>query len=282
MRPRSNAEVNQFFMCDYGRLNYRWLNRADRVESPLVRQNGADLTLVDWDEALRAAALHLNGKRAFVLASPMLSNESLYMLSLLVEKTGGRGAFRVERGPEAPLEGVDDLALRAERAANVRGAEGFGFSKSDTPLDRMEPGDVLIVADHDITPADEPALAKAASVIMFCTALPEAWREASVVVPATNMAEEEGTFTNLRGRVQRYLQAKAAPGMARPVWWAVADLLAFLGEGTSFFLASEVFAALAAARPEFAGLSYESLGLRGQLLVGAAEVAFSQPAEVGD
>jgi len=34
-----------------------------------------------------------------------------------------------------------------------------------------------------------------------------------------NMVEEEGTFTNLRGRVQRFLQARAAPGMARPSWW---------------------------------------------------------------
>jgi NADH-quinone oxidoreductase subunit G len=282
MRPRSNGEVNQFFMCDYGRLNYRWLNRADRVESPLVRQNGADLVATEWDEALRAAALHLNGKRAFVLASPMLSNESLYLLSLLVERTGGRGAFRVERGPEAPLEGVDDLALRAERAPNVRGAETFGFTKSDTPLDAMEPADVLIVADHDITAADEPALTKAGTILVIGTVLSEAAQQATIVIPSTNMAEEEGTFTNLRGRVQRYLQAKAAPGTARPVWWAIADLLAFLGEGTSFFLASEVFAALAAARAEFAGMSYDTLGLRGQLLAGVAAEEVSEPAEVGD
>jgi predicted molibdopterin-dependent oxidoreductase YjgC len=90
---------------------------------------------------------------------------------------------------------------------------------------------------------------------------------ASVVLPIANMSEEEGTLTNIRGRVQRYLQAKAAPGFARPGWFVLADLLAALG-GTPIAggLPSDVFAALAAARPEFAGLSYDRLGMRGALV----------------
>lgn len=272
LRPRPNAEVNQFFMCDHGRLNYRWLNRTDRVEAPLVRR-GDRLHAVDWDDAIKAAALHLNGKRAFVLASPNLSNESLWTLARLVERTGGTGAFRVERGPEAPLAGVKDLSLRAERAANVKAAELLGFKKSETPLDGLRDGDVLVIADHELTEADLPALSRAGSIIVIGTTLPEAARNAIVVLPITNVAEEEGTFTNLRGRVQRYMQAKAAPGMARPAWWSVSDTLAFLGEPASYFLASDVFTALAGARSEFAGMSYDTLGLKGQLIAGAAEPA---------
>ena len=37
IRPRPNLEVNRHFICDYGRMNYRWMNRGDRVEAPLVR-----------------------------------------------------------------------------------------------------------------------------------------------------------------------------------------------------------------------------------------------------
>ena len=270
MKPRSNAAVNQYYLCDEGRANYRWLNRPDRLEAPLVRHHGDRLTAADWDIALRAAASHVNGKSIFALVSPMLSTESLWMLSRLVTKTDGRGAFRVERGPEAPLAGVPDLARRAERAANVRAAELFGFAKSDRPLDGMRPGDVLLIADHEITDADLPALARASAVIVVGTALPPAARNAIVVLPATNMAEEDGTFVNLRARVQRYLQAKAAPGMARPVWWAIADLLAFLGEGTSYFTASDVFAAMAAARTDFGGMSYGTLALSGQMMHGVA------------
>ena len=34
IRPRPNLEVNRHFICDYGRMSYRWMNRGDRVEAP--------------------------------------------------------------------------------------------------------------------------------------------------------------------------------------------------------------------------------------------------------
>jgi predicted molibdopterin-dependent oxidoreductase YjgC len=195
------------------------------------------------------------------------------MVSRLVKKTGGRGAFRVEQGAEAPLPGVPDLALRADRAPNARAAELFGFARSDRPLDGLQQGDVLLLAGHDLSDADTAALARAAAVIVIGTHLGDAARGAIIALPATNMAEEDGTFVNLRGRVQRYQQAKAAPGMARPVWWAMADLLAYLGESANYFTASDAFAALASARPEFSGMSYGALALSGKPLQGAAAPA---------
>ena len=91
-----------------------------------------------------------------------------------------------------------------------------------------------------------------------------------VILPIANVAEEEGTFTNLRGRVQRFLQAKAAPGLARPSWYALADLATTLGAPSDdCHLPSAAFAALASAEPAFRGLSYETLGLRGAPLADA-------------
>src|SRR5438067_10554023 len=133
LRPRPNDDVNKYFMCDHGRLNYRWLNRQDRVDVPHVR-GSTGMGPTDWDGAFAVAARALSGKRAFVLASPMLSNEALFLLSRLVKKTGGSGVFRVPQGDEAALAGVDDLSLRRDRAANANGAELLGFSRSNAPL----------------------------------------------------------------------------------------------------------------------------------------------------
>jgi NADH-quinone oxidoreductase subunit G len=264
MKPRPNPDVNAYFMCDYGRLNYRWINARNRCELPMIRSGGA-LAPSEWEPALAAAVDLLRGKRAFVVASPMLSNESLFLLSRLA---GGRGAFRVEQGAEAPLAGVPDLALRADRAANVHGAEALGFRRADDPFAGVDRGDVLIVAGEDLDAADTRALDAPGSIILLGTTIPEALRDrVSVVLPITNFAEEEGTFTNLRGRVQRYLQAKAAPGLARPAWFVAADLLGQLGHPAQFFLASEVFAELARENGQFADLSYETLGLRGLPIV---------------
>jgi NADH-quinone oxidoreductase subunit G len=186
----------------------------------------------------------------------------------VVARTGGKGVFRVATGPEAPLPGVPDLALRTERAANVRAAEMLGFAKSASPLDEVRAGDVLLVVGETLTAADAAAIARAGQVILIAAAMPADARAAAIALPTSTMAEEEGTFTNLRGRVQRYFQASAAPGMSRPAWWILGDLLTQLGEPTNFFVASEAFAALAAAHPEFGGMSYDTLGLRGQLTSG--------------
>ena len=272
MRPRANEEVNQFFLCDYGRLNYRWLNGRDRLELPMARVNGS-VEQVDWEIAIRSAAGLLEGKAAHVIASPMLSNEALFLLSRIVRASGGRGVFRVETGPEAPLPGVEDLALRADRAANVRGAELLGFTRTDDVLSGMGAGDVLLIVGDDLDGIDAAALSRAANVIVIGPTLPAAASGASVVLPIGTVAEEEGTFTNLRGRVQRFMQAKAAPGLTRPSWYVLSEIAEALGQGQGYSLPSEAFAALAATVPEFAGLSYESIGMKGGLIAGAVTAA---------
>ena len=271
-KPRPNEDVNAYFMCDHGRLTYRDYNGDGRAELPMIRVGDA-LVPADWDVALRTAATLLRGKRARIVASPNLSNEALHLLAKLAQRTGGEGRFRVRQGPEAPLPGVEDLALRADRAPNATGAELMGFTRSESLLAGLAADDVLVLADVDVEALDPEALRQARSLVVIGTRLPEAYGHAAVVLPIASFAEEEGTFTNLRGRVQRYLQAKAAPGLARPAFFVLSDLLAALGESTNYFLASDAFAALAAERPAFAGLSYDALGLRGAVAPGAGSTA---------
>jgi NADH-quinone oxidoreductase subunit G len=270
MKPRSNDAVNQFYLCDEGRLNYRWLNRSDRLAAPKIKLHDV-LSPVDWEIAYAEAGKLLAGKRAYVVASPKLSNEALFLLKQLVAKTNGEGVFRCETGPEAPLPGVADLALRADRAPNVNGAELLGFKRNDKDaLAGLKDGDVLILADEEMTGLDMSKAAKAAGIIVIGTAMPLSGPMPNVALPIANVAEEEGTFTNLRGRVQRFLQAKAAPGLARPSWFALADLNAAIGVKSDYFLPGAVFEALAKAEPAFAGLSYETLGLYGAPVAGAS------------
>ncbi len=263
MRPRPNEEVNAFFMCDYGRLNYRWMNERQRAETPLVKTNGK-LVATDWDVAVPAAAKLLSGKRTHIVASPMLSNESLYLLTQLIDASKGAGVFRVAEGEEVPLPGVEDLALRRDRAANVYGAEMLGFKKTNDVFAGAGKGDVLVVVGEDLDGLDASSISSAGDVILIGPAMPN-WiaEKASVVLPTANFAEEEGTVTNLRGRVQRFSQAKAAPGLSRPTWLVLGDLLGAIGRQSQFFLPSDVFGKLASSRPEFAGLSYDKLGFKG-------------------
>jgi NADH-quinone oxidoreductase subunit G len=268
LRPRPNADVNEFFLCDHGRLNYRWMNRGDRIEAPSVLGSSGQRA-VDWDVALASAAKVLTGKKVVVMASPNLSNEALFFLGRIAKSSGGSVAYRVEQGPEAPLEGVEDLALRADRAANGRGAELLGFARSESPLSGVAAGDAVIVADADLTADDLEHLARASAVVLVSTVVPAGLPRADVILPIANYVEEEGTFTNLRGHVQRFLQARAAPGMARPSWYVLADLSNALGDRFDVLTAGQAFAALGTTVPAFAGLSYDAIGLRGSVVAGA-------------
>jgi NADH-quinone oxidoreductase subunit G len=229
------------------------------------------LQVTDWDDAIAAAARITRERRVVVLASPNLSNEALFLLERVIAVGNGQGVFRLSRGDAFALPGVPDLALREERAANATGARALGFAEVASPEAALRDGDVLLVVGDTLEDVAPSAIARASAIVTIGTALPALLASRSaVVLPVTNTLEEEGTFTNLRGRVQRFLQAKTAPGIARPTWYVLADLLAAMGGEGRFFLPQEVFAALAATHAPFAGLDYEALGLRGLPVVDAS------------
>ena len=128
---------------------------------------------------------------------------------------------------------------------------------------------VLVLDDPDAVVKTDGAL------IYLGTVLPPVAREAAVALPIANVAEEEGTFVNRDGRVQRYFQAKPAPGMARPGWWALGELLPEAERPAS---AADAFTQLAAAEPAFAGLSYGQLGFAGARTTRGAGAGAGVPA----
>src|SRR3954464_13196423 len=94
VRPRPNLEVNQYFICDHGRMHYRWMNRGDRVEAPLLRRDG-ELKAVDWDEALDRLKGILRGAsgKAVALVSAGASSEALVAAKRLLSGFNWTGAF---------------------------------------------------------------------------------------------------------------------------------------------------------------------------------------------
>ena len=261
IRPRPNTAVNQHFACDVGRMNYRWINRRDRLEFPMLR--GSDgLRTASWNDAITAAANAISAaSRVTVLASATLGNEALFLLGKLATHVNANAVMTVARGSEAPLPGVKDLSLRAERAPNHTGAELFGFTDVSSPLAGLGANDLVIVADAS---ANLAAIPDGVRVVLIGTVLDAALAASTIVaLPIGNFAEEDGTFTNLRGRVQRYQQAKAPPAQVRPSYRVLADLASTLGAGSYPSLAGDLFATIAASVPAFAGMTYRSLGLQG-------------------
>jgi predicted molibdopterin-dependent oxidoreductase YjgC len=126
----------------------------------------------------------------------------------------------------------------------------------------------VIVLDPELSETDEAALAAApGAVIILGTVFADGLRNAELVLPVTTMAEENGTYVNRDRRVQRYLQARSQPGMARPAWWVAGEVLAGPGPSAEApSTAAEAFELLGTWWPVFAGLSHAELGLTGRVL----------------
>jgi len=264
LRPRANLDVNRYFMCDHGRMQYRSMNRGDRIEAPLL--NGDDVSAVDWDHAIDRAVQLISGSsgKAVVLASPGASNEALFLTRQVLADLKPTLAFRVDRVEgEAPLPGVPNLALRSERAPNVTGAKILGYKEEfEAALKTAADAAIVLVLD-DALDGVRAEVFDLPNLIYLGTRLPELDRRPKVVLPITNLAEEDGTFVNRDRRVQRYFQARSGPGMARPAWWVLGEILRGLRRGDSLASAEEAFDLLSHSESAFGGLTYDILGVRG-------------------
>ncbi len=274
LRPRPNLDVNRHFMCDYGRLNYRWLNRGDRIEAPLVREGGRHVAM-DWDAALERLAEMVRGASGPVVlvAGGSSSTEDLAYVKQLLDGAALTAAALVpESGDEHPLPGIPNLALRSARAANGDGARLLGYQVGDgtAALRAAETAGLVVLLNAELPEAAAARLAGHSGLVIIGTVASDLDRHAQLVLPMTNMAEEHGTFVNRDLRVQRYNQARSPLGMARPAWWIAAETMAvatagYRGPGT----AAEAFDMMADSVAAFGGLRHADLGLTGRVLAAA-------------
>jgi NADH-quinone oxidoreductase subunit G len=273
IRPRPNLEVNRHFICDQGRADYRWMNRGDRIEAPLIRQDGR-IRAADWPAGLDRLAGLVRDSRGpvVVLASGRASTEALGWLRRLVEGRDVTAAVRIPTGEAAPLPGVPNLALREERAPNGDGARLAGYDADWARAVEAAPeAGLTIVLDAALSDAEAATVNRSPALVVLGTVEDDRLDQAVLVLPVATVAEENGTFVNRDFRVQRYMQARPAPGMAQPAWWVAAGAWERLGTGRDGpGTSADAFAALGGWIPALAGLSYGELGLTGRLLEGVA------------
>jgi NADH-quinone oxidoreductase subunit G len=167
------------------------------------------------------------------------------------------------------LPAFPKLTRRRELAANGRGLEALGFQRvgDDDGAGGIEAaGGALLVLGDAL--ADLPVeFTKSAELVVYLgTIASPSLMGADFILPITSFAEQEGTFTNFEGRVQRFWPALNPPPMARPAWQVLGVILAGLEDGAAPATAGDAFLRMAELFDAFGGLSYPSLGTRGALI----------------
>jgi NADH-quinone oxidoreductase subunit G len=267
LKPRHNAEVNSYWMCDHGRKHLVMSNRGVRAEVPMIRE-GESLQPTDWATAIAWVAARIETEDrpgGLGLASPNSSNENLYYFTRILARLGiDRWEFSVPQGETAALATVLKLQLRADRAANGSGAELLGGTRVETDGGSSPAaGKALVVLEDDLASVEEGFAADASFFLYVGSRLPVGAREADAILPIATFAEMDGTFANFEARVQRFHQALQPPGIARPAWMILSRVLSALGEGDAVNDVTTAFEVLVGGAPAFSGLSWSGLGLKG-------------------
>jgi NADH-quinone oxidoreductase subunit G len=93
-----------------------------------------------------------------------------------------------------------------------------------------------------------------------------AGENADFCLPLTTFAEQEGTFTNVQGRIQRFWPGLLPPGSSRPGWLVLGALVAALTDADPPRRADQAFAMVASNVAELQGMTYGDLAQQGALM----------------
>ena len=260
--PRQNDAVNSTWMCDSGRLNYKWINREDRLKDVLV--SGQRST---WTTAIKEISEKLvkapPGSVAIV-ASARQTTEELYLLKKLATKLGALT-------DSVPREGEGDkLLVNADKNPNSNGARltGIAFTEMGINLPKIADGiragriKTLIVFGEDVTKCGIGAdvLVKLDALIVSDILPNETTKKAHYVLPGCAHAEKRGTFVNVKGRLQKFMKAVEPKGDARSEWEFLRELVVNLTGKNSYSSIEGLFNQMAKDVPAFEGAEWAKLG----------------------
>jgi NADH-quinone oxidoreductase subunit G len=261
--PRQNDAVNSTWMCDYGRLNYKWINREDRLTE--IRGPGGQV--LPWETALKDIWVKLKSAAPgsiAIVGSARQTNEELYLIGKLGRQLGAV----MDTVPR--LAEDDGMLLRADRNPNSTGARLMGVSAepagSNLPkiAEGIQGGKIkaLLVIGEDVTKCGIAAqLLEKLDLLAVSDILPsETVRRAHYVLPGCAHVEKRGTYTNGRGRVQKFMKAIAAKGNSRPECDYLGDLLFSLANRKDYATIEGLFNRMAAETPAFNGLAWAAIG----------------------
>ncbi|MBI5119283.1 molybdopterin-dependent oxidoreductase [Candidatus Poribacteria bacterium] len=264
LRPRHNPNVNGHWMCDIGRMDYKMVGSADRLKKPLARKNGM-LEEISWSDVIAYASgrirqiitRHGADALAFVISSDATNEEAL-TFAKLAEKTGSLQNLRLLSGKRGErIEFAGGFVIESDRSPNEHGV--LDVLKEFMPRESQERvtdlgslagkrGLYIFCGSHSDRGSIQ-LLARAAAAADFAlvhgnvsSPLTEA---ATMVLPGAAYAEKEGTYTNLRGVIQRIHPAFDPPGDAGHDFDIVLQIAGAIGNSLPFQTVAAASAELA-------------------------------------
>lgn len=210
IKPRENAEVNRWWICDDGRYGYHHVHREDRLLAPRRRVSGQWQPL-DWarlGETLGETIARAG--RLGVAISPMFTCEEAYLLAKTARAFDPEAVLAVGF---VPIEGEDQafpggFTIRAEKCPNRRGVEAIvrhfgglagGWEEFSAEAANGAIAAAWVTAAYPrrwIDEAGAARLAGAKTLIVQDLFASPLWEQAEIQLPSAAFAERVGSYVN--------------------------------------------------------------------------------------
>lgn len=309
IEPRGNPYVNRYWMCDYGRLHYQYVNE-NRLTSPMIRI-GDKLEKTNWTEAVNSVVERLKPiqpNEIMFIASAKATVESNYLLvKFAKEIIHTKNIDLLEHFDETF---GDDFLRCSDKTPNLRGARIVGASSTshsyrisqlpDLIREGMVKALYVMEDDFDDFPELYELLDEIDLLIVHQYNLNnKLTQKADIVFPTATYAESEGTYVNVDGRVQHFKPALVTRNNLRFMgmkmsrldkfgafndrWsqfeyrdvrqsWEIIQMIANkLGAGWNYRKSEDVFNEIAQHLNEFKGMTYQLLDTHFGVVVGKSK-----------
>lgn len=265
--PRRNDNVNQSWICDTGRASYKRIGGLSRVLKARVDGKTADL-----QAAISAVVTRLkaNPEAVGVVLGASSTNEANWaLLSVFRAQLPKARLFTCEGNDPDASPYHDDLLVSIDKNPNTSGvnilaAHAGGVGDRGALFEALKAGElkVLVVLEDDV-------LGRLGDVPVETLVALSAWRtatanRAAVLLPVSAHVEQEGTYTNRHGRVQRLNAALPPAGDSLPAYRVLEKLGVALGKSPGTDTARGAWKALASAVSAYKGMTYKTIGKQGQ------------------
>jgi NADH-quinone oxidoreductase subunit G len=254
--PRDNDYVNQGWMCDPGRDTYKRIHDPEtQIKEPHAVVDHK-LVPITWEKArqrmtelLGAFVGETDGTLGLALSS-QLTTEGVTAFVELAEQILQVDTYAILGRADWP---GDEFLRVPDQNPNRAGAElvleaySIFDDGADLLLKGLESGRVttLIMVGTDYPNPDQrwkSALDRARAVVAFSSNWDESARLADLVIPLASYAEQDGTFVNVQGRMQRINRALRPINGRKSAVEAAAFVADAVGAGSTWTLRSWVSA----------------------------------------
>jgi NADH-quinone oxidoreductase subunit G len=222
VKSRTNPDINGYWICDFGRYAYPYIDKG-RCEKIILNNEN---TQISWESVIHFLAekmrrlIYMNrASHMALILNTWLTNEELFLAKkLFMDHFGVEKVFFAD-----PSTGeADGFLLTADRTPNRRGAEEIGFTLIPPDWESIsEKTDLLFIFGNFLSQQTNLAeikthLSHVKNTVLLTSHFSELDSIVDIVLPTAVIPEKSGSLTNVDGIVQELSPVLEGVGESQP------------------------------------------------------------------